>query len=506
MVERKRILEMKSIRKRYGETQALDNVDFDLFQGEVHCLVGENGAGKSTLIKILSGAEHPTTGSIGLWGDNFSSLTPDLALSLGVATIYQDVELISSLTVADNIFLGHERTKARGLVNYKEQKIATEKLLDSLNIDIPADEIVERLPPAKQQMLQIVKALHHKAKILIMDEPTVSLGIEETEALMKLVRQLVAQGISIIYISHYLDEVFELGDRVTVLKDGKKVGTYLTSEVDQHSLANKMVGRDRSAFFERPKVPIGETVLEVKNLSASSLVQNVSFELRRGEILGFGGIVGAGRSELMRCLFGVDPAVTGSITFNGKVVTTKKPSDAIDCGLAMVPEDRKKDGLFMSRPILENISVLKNEEGRLVLDRAGEKGLVDRLIDSLSIATSSVFKPVGQLSGGNQQKVAIARWLESEAQVFIFDEPTKGVDIGAKRQIYELIVELVRRGNSILMVSSDMAELMSMSDRIAIMRGGTITSIVDADSVNEQSLVEGFLGISEKRGETNDPA
>jgi len=500
------ILSMRRISKRYGDMYALSNVDFDLYAGEVHCLVGENGAGKSTLIKILSGAERPTTGSIELFGHSFPFLTPDRALNLGVATIYQDVELVSSLTVADNIFLGHERCKAGGFVDYAAQRAATQELLDTLNIHIDPDEIVANLPPAQQQMLQIVKALHHEAKILIMDEPTVSLGIEETQALMNLVRRLAAEQIGIIYISHNLDEVFAIGHRVTVLKDGLKVGTFKTEELDEHSLAAKMIGRERSDFFERKRVKIGEPVLEVRNLTAPRLANNVSFTVHRGEILGFGGLVGAGRSEVMRLLFGIDQAVSGEVLLRGRPLKIRSPGDAIEAGFCIIPEDRKKEALLLSRSLVENVAIIKNEKGNLILDRPGERSLVQRMIERLSIATTSMHKIVGQLSGGNQQKVVIARWLESEADIFIFDEPTKGVDIGAKRQIYDLMVGLAEAGKAILMVSSDMTELISMSDRIVIMRDNTVVDIVDATSVTEQSLVEAFLGIEPRGGKEHDGA
>lgn len=504
MLKGKQILAMKGINKRFGDMMALTDVDFQLFAGEVHALVGENGAGKSTLIKILSGAERATSGEIELFGEDYVTLTPDLALSLGVATIYQDVELISSLTVADNIFLGHEKTRVASIVDFDSQKRATRKLLDSLNINIDEGTIVENLSPAQQQMLQIVKALHHEAKILIMDEPTVSLGQEETQALLNLVKQLTARGIGIIYISHFLEEVFQISDRVTVLKDGLRVGTYNTGEIDEHGLANKMIGRERSNFFERERVVPGEIILEVKNLSSPPLVNNANFSLHRGEILGFGGLVGAGRSELMRVLYGIEPSTSGEIVLHGKRVVITSPRAAIEAGLGIIPEDRKNEALLMSRSLLENVALVENENGNMVLNLVGERSLAKKMIERLAIATSGFLKPVGQLSGGNQQKVVIARWLESNADIFIFDEPTKGVDIGAKKHIYDLMVELAKAGKGVLMVSSDMTELMSMSDRIVIMRSNSIVDIVDAKTVSEQSLVAAFLGLDFQGGEPDD--
>ena len=497
------VLSMRDISKRYGEMFALNGVDFDLYAGEVHCLVGENGAGKSTLIKILSGAERPTHGTMEIFGREYAVITPYEALEIGISTIYQDVELISSLTVSDNVYLGKETTGRVGFVNIRKQNAVTRKLLDSLDINVDENEIVENLSPVQQQMIQIAKALHYDAKILIMDAPTGALGMEEAKLLMALVKRLASQGIGIIYISHYLDEVFEIGDRITVLKDGLGVGTFLANELDQRSLATKMIGRERSSFFERKSVPIGEPILEIRGLQAPPLVNNVSFELHRGEILGFGGLVGAGRSELMRVLFGVDQSTSGEILLNGVPLKIKSPSDAIKAGFGMIPEDRKREGLLMSRSVLENIAIIQNEAGGFMLDLKKERSLVQDMITRLSIVTSSFLKSVGQLSGGNQQKVIIGRWLDSGAEIFIFDEPTKGVDIGAKKQIYDLIVSLAETGKGIMMVSSDMTELISMSDRIVIIRANSIVDIVDAKSATEQNLVEAFLGI-DSGGETND--
>jgi ribose transport system ATP-binding protein len=313
---------------------------------------------------------------------------------------------------------------------------------------------------------------------------------------MALVKRLASKGMGIIYISHYLDEVFEVGDRITVLKDGLRVGTFIANELDYRSLATKMIGRERSSFFERKSVSIGHPILEVRDLDAPPLVKNASFKLHRGEILGFGGLVGAGRSELMRVLFGVDQSLSGEVLLHEVPLKIKSPSDAIRAGFAMIPEDRKREGLMMSRSVLENIAIIQNEAGGLMLDLKKERTLIRDMVTRLSIATSSGLKPVGQLSGGNQQKVIIARWLDSGAEVFIFDEPTKGVDIGAKKQIYDLIVSLAEMGKGIMMVSSDMTELISMSDRIVIIRANAIVDIVDAKLATEQNLVEAFLGIN----------
>jgi len=493
---------MKSIRKTFGGVTALDDVDFDLYPGEVHCLVGENGAGKSTLIKILSGAQRPDRGNIYLFGEEYDYFTPDQAIRKGVATIYQDIELIDSLTVAENIFLGNEIKNKMGRVNFKEENKQARELMDSLEVDISEEAKVEELSPADQQTLQVVKALHLDAKILIMDEPTSSLGIDETEALMNLVKELASHDIGIIYISHYIEEVFEIGDRITVLKDGKKVNTYSVEDVGFETITKSMIGRKREQFFERDKIDIGDKVLEVKNLNLPGVVEDVSFDLHRGEILGFGGIVGAGRSELMNLIFGSYTKESGSIKLNGEVIDHETPTKAIKNGLAMIPEDRSDLGLFTLRPLLENVALVNNEKYK-ILNHREEKKLSREMIDKLEIVTEGLDQSVNQLSGGNQQKTIVARWLLSEAEVFIFDEPTKGIDIGAKDRIHALIVELAKQGKGILMVSSDMPELISMSDRIAIMREHTLTEIVDADSVEEHDLIEHFLGVNTNGGNGN---
>jgi ribose transport system ATP-binding protein len=503
MNEKKPILHVTNITKTFGDTVALRNVNFNLYSGEVHCLVGENGAGKSTLIKLLSGAETPDRGIISVFGRDYTLLHPDWAMSLGIATIYQDVELIESLNVADNIFLGHEFRNRLGVINFRKQFEAARELMDRVKISIPERAIVEGLSPAQKQMLQIVKALHIQAKVMIMDEPTSSLGRDETKALMKLTKELTRHDIGVIYISHYLDEVFEIGDRVTVLKDGEVVSTYDVKTVDMDTVATAMVGRKPSLFFQREKVDIGEVVLEVKNVTKQGVVEDVSFEVRKGEIFGIGGIVGAGRTELMRILFGVDEYDSGSILLNGRMLESRTPRDAIDSGFSMIMEERKALSLFDIRPIKENISIVHNERERVLIKHKDENRLVNGLLQRLSIVSSGLEQPAGYLSGGNQQKSVLARWLLTDAQVYIFDEPTKGVDIGAKEQIYSFMIELIKRGKAIIMVSSDMPELISMSDSIGVMRGGRMVAVLNAEEVTEKKLLDYFLGLeSMKEGTT----
>ncbi|MDP6543710.1 MAG: sugar ABC transporter ATP-binding protein [Phycisphaerae bacterium] len=490
------LLELESITKSYGRNKALDNVSFDLAAGEIHCLVGENGAGKSTLIKILAGAIVPDSGRIRVGAENFTSLNPAQAMELGISTIYQDVELIESLSVADNIFLGSERkSRIPGVVDTRAQLVRAREIMDALSIDIDERSLVEDLSGAQKQMLQIVKAFHDEANIIIMDEPTSSLGVSETRALMTLVRDLRARGVGIIYISHYLEEVFEIGDRITILKDGVSVGTHRRQDVDFETVVRLMVGRDASSFFARAPIEIGDTQFEVRDFSRDRVVREVSFSVRCGEIFGIGGIVGSGRSELACLIFGAARRDAGSLHMRGRQIEVNSPRQAIRHGICLLTEDRKDAGLFSGRPVHENVMAVKNELlAGLILNLRAEGRIVNNLTGKLEITIAGPDQLVEELSGGNQQKVLIARWLLSEASVFIFDEPTKGVDIGAKEHIYHLMVELAAEGKSVIMISSDMPELISMSDRIGVMRNGRMTHILPAENLDEEDLIRCFVG------------
>jgi ribose transport system ATP-binding protein len=491
------ILAIQGLTKKFGDTVALDNVDFNLRAGEVHCLVGENGAGKSTLIKILAGAERPDSGSITVFGQSHSRLSPQQSLEAGIATIYQDVELITSLTVADNIFLGREIRNSWGMIDANAQNRKTSELLRSMNIELDPINPVESLSPAQQQSLQIVKALYLNARILIMDEPTASLGVEEVKALLKLIRSLTAQNKAIIYISHFLSEIFEIGDRVTVLRDGKISGTFNIPETGIDKVTRAMIGRDRSLFRVRERLSTDEVILQVRDLTLRDEFYDVSFDLCRGEILGFGGVVGCGRSAVMNVLFGAQKKTSGQIYVHGREINVSSPAEAITQGIAMIPEDRKTLGLFDLRSLLENVAIVRNERNPLILHHTAETTDTTTLVNSLHIVSAGLQQRIGSLSGGNQQKAMLARWLLSQASIYLFDEPTKGVDIGAKEEIYNRMIELVKEGKSILMVSSDMPELISMSDRIAVMRNGRLVAQVDARETSEHDLLNHFLGIGE---------
>ncbi|MEX2444667.1 MAG: sugar ABC transporter ATP-binding protein [Alkalispirochaeta sp.] len=487
---------MSGASKRFGETQALDNVSLELASNEVHCLVGENGAGKSTLIKILAGAENPDAGTITISGRRYANLEPDTAMELGIATIYQDVELISSLTVAENIFLGREIRRFGGsIIDFKKQEQDARLLMDGLNISIPEWAIVDTLSPADQQTLQIVKAMGRDARIMIMDEPTSSLGLQEARALMKLIRDLRDRGIGIIYISHHLEEVFEIGDRITILKDGRVVKTVDRGDATQQEVTTAMVGRESPAFHNRSEIRRGSEVVQAEGLSKDGMFSDCSFQVRAGEILGIGGLVGSGRSELVRVLFGDMFPDSGQIMLRGEPYVPVSPKDAIHHGIAYVGEDRHIQGLFPGRPVLENVSVIHNESS-FMLNHRVEAQLAFEATGQMNMVMAGLSQRAGSLSGGNQQKAIIARWLLAEFDLLILDEPTKGVDVGAKSQIYQIMDHLVEEGKAIIMVSSDMPELISMSDRIAVMRRGRIVRVIDSKDADEQQLVNEYLGLT----------
>jgi len=481
------------VSKTYPGTRALIDVSFDLRRGEVHCLIGENGAGKSTLMKILSGVIRPDEGTVRIAGGPHDHLTPRTALALGVSTIYQDADIVTGLTVADNIFLGKEPTAGLGVVDRGHQRRVVRELVDDLGVQLDPDALGSDLSPAERQLTMIVRALSFEPSALVLDEPTASLGQSETEHLLAVVRRLASRGLGIIYISHYIEEVLEIGDRVTVLKDGRWVATQAVAESTPDGLVRLMVGRDASAFFVKETVEIGDVRLRAEGLSGPGVPEPASFEVHSGEVLGFGGLVGAGRTELMELVFGVRPSRSGQLVIDGQTVTPKSPRDAVAAGISFVTEDRARTGLFPDLTVRENLSVAWNELRGPVVQ--GESDLARGLVKRLGVVTPSVDQEVRRLSGGNQQKVVIGRWLAVDAKVYIFDEPTKGVDVGAKHDIYGFIADLLRQGRAVIIVSSDLPELLSISDRIAIMRAGRIVATVDAREATEESLMKEFLGV-----------
>jgi ribose transport system ATP-binding protein len=496
-VHREALVSLENITKVYDHHRALDGVFFDLYPGEVHCLVGENGAGKSTLIKILSGAIAPTRGEIRIAGKVYPSLNPRQAIELGISTIYQDAELVDSLTLADNLFLGSEYSSTFPFaVDSKFQLDQARKIFSDLHLSLEPSMLVEELSTSQKQMLQIAKALRREAKVLIMDEPTAALGFEEKRVLFDTIRRLRSQGIGIVYISHYLEEIFEIGDRVTILKDGLSMGTYPVAEITMEEIVRKMVGRDASAFFSRREVTLGKPCLEVEGLTKKGLVEDVSFSVSEGEIFGIGGLMGSGRSELVNMIFGVIPPDAGEIRLMGKKLSIASPREAILGGIALIPEDRRKLSMLLGRDLIENTCLVHSDVFRGFLLRRKEEHLFTReVIHKLAVASQSLKQLVEELSGGNQQKVIIGRWLLDTYQVYIFDEPTKGVGIGAKERIYELMVELAEKGKCIIMISSSMPELLSMSDRIGVMRKGRMVDVVQSRDMTEEKLIRAFLGL-----------
>lgn len=488
------ILDLTNITKSYSGVTVLRNVDFSLYAGETHCIVGENGAGKSTLIKILSGAITPDYGEIEIFGEKYKYNNPHLPIRLGISTIYQDFDLVETLSVADNIFLGSEMKKT-GLVRKKDQVTATAKIFEDLNVQLSPEAIVETLSPAQKQVLQIAKSLKRNAKVLVMDEPTVSLGEEESKMLLSLVKKLSRDGMGIIYISHHLEDVFEIADRITVIKDGSVSGCYEAKKVTETEIISAMVGREASLFYNRERVEIGEECFRVEGLTRAPKVNDISFSVNRGEIFGIGGLVGSGRTELVRLIFGADKKQKGKLYKNGREIQVRNPHEAIANGICMLGEDRKTEAMFLQRSILENVCIVRNE-GRVFLNPAEDNRVTNEMIRKLNLKASGKGQEIQRLSGGNQQKSILARWLLSACDVYIFDEPTKGVDIGAREEIYKLMVEIARQGKAVIMVSSDMPELLSMSDRIAVLREGNLVETVSSQDVNEGKLIELYLGIA----------
>ena len=481
---------MSGITKQYPGVLALDNVSLDIYEGETHALVGENGAGKSTFIKVLAGAITPDSGTIRIDGREYSSLTPMLANSLGIQVIYQEFNLMPSLSVAENIFMGHQPGRL-GIIDFAQMFSRTREIFDSMGVDIDPHTPVSELSTAYMQLVEIAKALAKKCRILVMDEPTAPLTINEVEILFRLMERLHGMGVTIIYISHRLGEIFSVSNRLTVIRDGQKIGTYQTADMTRDSLIQLMVGRKLSETFPRNTSCTGKVVLSVEHLSGNG-VEDINFELHQGEILGFGGLVGAGRTEIMRVLFGADRRIGGRAVLNGKELSMKAPSASIRDGVVLIPEDRKLQGVILNMAISENISLpnMKKISFASVINSRLEKTLVDREIEELRIVSSSPRQLVGNLSGGNQQKVVLAKWIVCSAQVLIFDEPTRGIDVGAKQEIYKLMCSLCEQGMSIIMISSDMEELLGMSDRILVLCEGRQAGILERQDFSQEAVME----------------
>jgi rhamnose transport system ATP-binding protein len=486
------VLRATDVTKAYAGVQALKRASLELRAGEVHALVGENGAGKSTLIKILTGAVQPDSGEIVLDGRTLERLTPASAKALGIAAIYQQPALFGELTVAENIALGLERTGRWGRVDWRERHRRAEELLGRVGARIDPEIDAGELNMPQQQLVEIARALGADARVLILDEPTASLSKEDTDNLFRVVRELREHGVGMIYISHRLEELPVIADRVTVLRDGNTIATREMADVNREQLIQMMVGRELAAVFPKRTVPLGDTVLELRGVACTaSGVSGVDLSVRAGEIVGLSGLVGAGRSELARTIFGLTPADRGEIRVRGKLVRIGSPAAAIANGIAYVPEDRRRHGVVLEMPVSENVTlaVLGNLSRFGVLDFRRERELAADYTRRLGVKTASIRSLVSTLSGGNQQKVALSRWLLTKPTLLVLDEPTQGIDVGAKSEIHELMVELAEQGVAILMISSELPEILGMSDRIAVMHGGTIVSVLDrADATPERVL------------------
>jgi len=486
------LLQMKGISKSYPGVQALNNVDFEVEAGEVHALVGENGAGKSTLMKILAGAEPRDSGEILLNGRPVGDLTPQKALELGIGMVHQEFNLVPYLSAAENIFLGREpRSRIPGFIDFKTMYREAQRIVDSLGANFDVRRPVASLSVAQQQMVEIAKATSQNAVIIAMDEPSATLTEHELESLFRLIRSLKASGIGIIYISHRLEEISQIADRVTVLRDGQLVGTRRVSEVSREDLIRMMVGRELKDMIPKQPAPIGGEVLRVEHLSRTGVLHDINLTVRAGEILGIAGLVGAGRTELARAIFGADPIDSGKIYLFGQEVKITSPQAAIRHGIGLVPEDRKQLGLVLQMVVRENISLANLKELSIAgfVNRRRERTAADQFVRELRIRTPSVEQRVRNLSGGNQQKVVLAKWLFTRSKVLIFDEPTRGIDVGSKVEIYQLMNELAAKGVAIIMISSELPEILGMSDRILVMHEGRIAGELSREEATQEKIM-----------------
>ncbi|MDD3615656.1 MAG: sugar ABC transporter ATP-binding protein [Lachnospiraceae bacterium] len=486
------ILTMKDIDKSFPGVHALDHVNLELKRGEVHALMGENGAGKSTLMKVLTGIYKKDSGTITYEGKEIEFHNTREAQDAGIVIVHQELNMLGHLTVAQNIFIGREFKKGFGIDDKKMNEEA-KKLFDRMHIDIDPREKMSHLTVGKQQMCEIAKAISHDAKVIIFDEPSAALTETEIDQLFKIIRDLREKNLGIIYISHRMDEIKVITDRITVMRDGQYVGTLITAQSSKNDIINMMVGR---VIYEDPKthsmVPEGApVVLKVENLNAGKMVQNVSFELHKGEILGFSGLMGAGRTETARALFGADPKESGDIYINGEKVDIKSPLDAVKHGMGYLSEDRKQYGIVVQKSVAENTTMATMEEymNGIFINKKKEAETAQSFVDQLATKTPSVDQLVVNLSGGNQQKVVIAKWLTRNSDILIFDEPTRGIDVGAKNEIYKLMNKLASEGKAIIMISSEMTEILRMSDRIVIMCEGKKTGELDIAEASQENIM-----------------
>jgi ribose transport system ATP-binding protein len=486
------LLEMNHVRKEFPGVVALKDMSLQLKAGEVHALLGENGAGKSTLIKVLGGIYNPNAGEIRINGNAVTINSVQDAHDNGISIIHQELVLVPHMTVAENIYLGREPIKANRTVDFKKMTAEVEKILSSFELDIQPDDEVSSLTIAQQQMVEIIKALSFNSKILVMDEPTSSLSEKDVGFLFETIQKLKQQQVGIIYISHRMSELTQITDRITVLRDGEYIGTCDTKTAVYDDLITMMVGRKLTNYYTRDFGIAGEPVLEVRGLSDGKLLKEVSFTLYKGEILGFAGLIGAGRSETMKSIFGLWPYNKGDIYVNGKKTVINNPEEAKDMGLALVPESRKIEAIYPEMSVMFNITLktLKEFIKGIFVDYAKEHAIAREQVDGMAIKTPNYGQLLGNLSGGNQQKVVIGRWLATKPRILILDEPTKGVDVGAKAEIYAIMNELAKQGVSIIMISSELPEVVNMADRVVVMNAGRVTATLQRTEISQEEIMK----------------
>lgn len=485
-------IEMTGIQKSFGTNQVLNNAGFFLKDGEVHALMGENGAGKSTLMKILTGVYTKDGGVVKVDGQEVNFNNPQEAEAAGIVFIYQELNVMFDLTVEENLFMGKEITKGLGICDRKAMQAKAAEVLDRMGVSIPVDTVMSDLSVGQQQMIEICKALLVDAKVIIMDEPTAALTQSETEALFDVIENLKSRGVSIVYISHRMEEIFEMCDRITVLRDGEYIDTRDVKDITMDDVVKMMIGREIGERYPSRNHSIGDTVFEVKDLSRKGAFEGVSFSVGAGEVLGISGLMGAGRTEIMQAIFGYMPADSGEILIDGKPVKIKTPLDAMKAGIGFITEDRKIEGLMLDKTIRENIdlanlTLIANKSG--VISRKKETSLIKRGIEEFKIRCFGAEHECGNLSGGNQQKVVLAKWIYTEPKILILDEPTRGVDIGAKKEIYNVINEMAAKGVAVIMVSSELPEILGMSDRVMVVREGDVRGILDMENASQESIM-----------------
>ena len=484
-------IEMKGIDKSFGTNQVLKNAGFLLKDGEVHALMGENGAGKSTLMKILTGVYTRDAGTVLVDGKEVVYKNPQEAEKAGIVFIYQELNVLFDLTVEENLFMGKEITKGFGVCDKKAMRKKAQEIMGRMGVNIPVTAQMSDLSVGQQQMVEICKALMVDAKVLIMDEPTAALTQSETEVLFEVIKSLRAKGVSIVYISHRMEEIFELCDRITVLRDGTYIDTKYIKDINMDDIVQMMIGRTIGERFPKRDVQIGKEVIRVEGLTSGKLFKKVNFSVKAGEVLGVSGLMGAGRTEIMQAIFGNIPVESGKIYIDGKEVTIKNPRQAIAAGIGFITEDRKTEGLLLEKSIAENIEIvnLKKVSKNSVISMAKQKALVKKGIEEFRIKCFGPDHECNNLSGGNQQKVVLAKWIYTDPKILILDEPTRGVDIGAKKEIYSVINDLAAKGVAVIMVSSELPEVLGMSDRIMVVHEGKVTGIVEASEVDQAKVM-----------------